>query len=57
VRRWLDDMTRVDGHDDAHVVLKELGDISAEAPSMDAIRNANLRAMAVVKERVAAMGS
>ena len=55
VRRWLDDMKQVDSHDDAHVVLVELGDISAEAPSMEAIKAANVRAMGVVKQRVAAM--
>ena len=55
VSRWLDDMKQVDAHDDAHVVLVELGDISAEAPSMDAIKAANVRAMSVVKQRVAAM--
>ena len=56
VRRWLDDMKRVDAHDDAHVVMTALGDISAEAPSMDAIRDANGKAMAAVKRRVAALG-
>lgn len=55
VLRWLDDMTRVDGHDDAHVVMVALGDISAETPSMDAIKNANVQALKRVKERVAAM--
>jgi glutathione S-transferase len=42
--RWLDAMRAVRGHDDAHLVLSELGDISGEAPSMDRIRDANLRA-------------
>ena len=54
VQRWLDDMTQVDGHDDVHVVLAELGDISVAAPSMDVIRNANRRALQVLKERLAA---
>ncbi len=49
VRRWLDEMKRVDRHDDAHVVLAELGDISIEPPSMEAIKNANLRAFAALK--------
>lgn len=55
VRRWLDDMKRVDSHDDAHVVMTALGDISAEAPPMEAIRDANGKAMAAVKRRVAAL--
>lgn len=53
VREWLARMKQVDGHDDAHVVLSSLGDISAEAPSLEAIRDANVRALAVLKQRVA----
>ena len=53
VRRWLGDMKQVDGHDDAHLVLTELGDIGTQAPSMEAIRNANLRAIAAVAKRMA----
>ena len=56
VQRWLRDMSQVDGHDAVHTVLAELGDISTEAPSMDTIRNANKRALAVLKEHLAAMG-
>ncbi|MEN9313610.1 MAG: hypothetical protein RIS35_3 [Pseudomonadota bacterium] len=55
VQRWLEEMKRVGSHDDAHVVLSALGDISAEAPSMDAIKAANVRALGVVKQRVAEM--
>ncbi|HPA89167.1 MAG TPA: glutathione S-transferase family protein [Quisquiliibacterium sp.] len=57
VRRWLDDMKQVDGHDDAHVVLTALGDISVEPPAMEAIKNANVRALGVVKQRVAEMAT
>lgn len=53
VRRWLARMKQVDAHDDAHAVLAALGDISAEAPSMEAIKDANVRGLAVVKQRVA----
>ena len=53
VRRWLADMTQVDGHDDVHVVLTDLGDISVEEPSMDTIRNANKHALKTLKERLA----
>lgn len=56
VQRWLDDMQQVDGHDAVHVVLAELGDISEQAPEMDTIRNANKRALSVMKERLAQMG-
>ena len=52
VSRWLDDMATVDGHDDVHVVLSEIGDISQEAPSMDTIRSANKRALSVLKSRL-----
>ena len=56
VQRWLDDMKRVDGHDDVHVVLAELGDISSEPPSMDRIRSANKAALAVLRARRAEYG-
>ncbi|MDA0791069.1 MAG: glutathione S-transferase family protein [Proteobacteria bacterium] len=52
VRRWLDDMAGVEGHDDVHVVLAELGDISVQEPAMESIRNANKRALQVLKQRV-----
>ena len=53
VQRWLDDMRRFPGHDDAHVVLAELGDISEQAPDIARIRNANMRALAALKARLA----
>ena len=53
VRRWLADMQSIKAHDDAHVVLTELGDISQEAPDMDRIRNANKLALSVLRERQA----
>lgn len=55
VRRWMETMKQVDGHDDVHVVLRELGDISAEAPSIDRIRNANKRALSVLQEKLAGL--
>ncbi|MDH3641269.1 MAG: glutathione S-transferase family protein [Gammaproteobacteria bacterium] len=55
VRRWLDNMKQVDEHDTVHVVLAELGDISSEAPSMDAIKNANKRALGTLKEKLATL--
>lgn len=56
VARWLSDMQRVAGHDDVHVVLSELGDISGEPPDMDTIRNANKQALRAIKARLAEIG-
>ncbi len=53
VRRWLDEMQRIDGHDDIHVVLEDLGDISVAPPDMETIKNANKRALGVLKQRLA----
>ncbi len=53
VQAWLQRMTTINGHDDVHVVLKELGDISVEAPSMDSIKNANKAALSALKTRLA----
>ena len=53
VQRWLDDMRQLPGHDDAHIVLAELGDISEEAPTMERIREANMRALSTLKMRLA----
>ncbi|MCB1647196.1 MAG: glutathione S-transferase C-terminal domain-containing protein, partial [Pseudomonadales bacterium] len=48
IKRWLDDMTGIKGHDASHVVMKEMGDISKEAPTMERIINANKLAMAAL---------
>lgn len=53
VRRWLHTMAQVEGHDVAHVALTELGDISAQAPDIKSIINANKRGFKVIAERVA----
>ena len=42
IQRWIQDMTKVEGHDDAHLVLKELGDISQNPPAMEDIAKANI---------------
>lgn len=52
VQQWLNNMQQLKGHDDVHVVLSELGDISVNAPSMDAIKNANKRALQTLKQRL-----
>lgn len=56
VRVWLARMKQVDGHDDAHVALAALGDISVEAPTMEALKDANVSALKAVKQRVAEFG-
>ncbi len=55
VVRWLDDMSKVDGHDEVHVVLAEMGDISEEAPDMERIKNANKKALGALKEKLATL--
>jgi len=53
VQQWLERMQSIDGHDDVHVVLKELGDISVEAPSMETIVGANKQALRALKTKLA----
>ena len=52
VRRWIERMKRVEGHDEVHVVLAELGDISEEPPTMDAIKGANKKALSTLKSKL-----
>ena len=52
IRRWLKEMQNVDYHDDIHVALYELGDISKEAPPMEIIINANKKAFKVIQEKL-----
>ena len=56
VQAWLDTMATVAGHDEVHVVLAELGDISVEAPAMETIKNANISALRALKAALAALG-
>lgn len=53
VRRWLAGMKQIDGHDVVHVALDAVGDISVEAPSIDAIRDANRSALRTLKAALA----
>jgi hypothetical protein len=48
-------MRKVDFHDDIHVALYELGDISKEAPPMETIKNANKKAYIAIQEKLANM--
>jgi hypothetical protein len=52
IRKWLKEMQNIDCHDDIHVALYELGDISKEAPSMEVIINANKKAFKIIQERL-----
>ena len=45
-------MQNIDYHDDIHVALFELGDISNEAPPMEVIINANKKAFKVIQEKL-----
>jgi len=56
VRRWMDAMKGLAAHDDVHVVLAELGDISDEPPSMESIKNANRAALKTLRARLAELG-
>ncbi len=53
VSAWLERMQQVDGHDDVHVVLDVLGDISQQAPDMETIKNANQSALSTLKTKLA----
>ena len=40
--RWLEDMSKLPYHDDVHMVLTKMGDISQKVPEMEIVMNANL---------------
>lgn len=48
-------MGQVTYHDEVHASLYELGDISTEAPSIEAIINANKKGFRVLREQLAGM--
>ncbi|MEL6184552.1 MAG: glutathione S-transferase family protein [Myxococcota bacterium] len=49
VERWLTEMKSVAGHDVVHVVMSELGDLSGEAPTFDALKAANVASLRALK--------
>ncbi|MDP3160069.1 MAG: glutathione S-transferase family protein [Reyranella sp.] len=53
VCRWLDEMKKVDGHDNVHTVLAHLGAIGGEPPSMEQIKSANKAALGALRDRLA----
>ena len=56
VNGWLTRMSEPDGHDTVHAVLSELGDISQQAPSMEAIKSANKNALKALQEKLDEIG-
>ncbi|MBV13405.1 MAG: hypothetical protein CMC52_04875 [Flavobacteriaceae bacterium] len=53
VSRWLKDMTQVKGHDDVHLVLAELGDISQNPPVMEDLMGANIKGFKHIANKLA----
>ena len=50
--RWLDDMSKLPYHDDVHMVLTKMGDISETVPEMEIIMKANLETFSHLNEIV-----
>jgi len=48
--RWLDDMSKLPYHDDVHMVLTKMGDISETVPEMKIIMKANLETLSHLNE-------
>ena len=57
VGAWLERMQQLPFHDEVHVCLTEMGDISQEAPSMDVIRNANISGLKALKAALESIGA
>ena len=56
VQRWMKEMTMVPYHDEVHVALSEMGDISREAPDMETIVNANKAAFKALGKAITEIG-
>ena len=52
---WLQSLEAMPGYREVHVPLEVLGDISREPPPMEAIRDANLRGLQAVRQRLASL--
>jgi hypothetical protein len=48
-------MQNIECHDDIHVALYALGDISKDAPPMEVIINANKKAFQAIQEKLTNM--
>ena len=55
IQRWLKDMRGADYHEEIHIALYELGDISKKAPLMETIINANKKAFLIIQETLTKM--
>ncbi|MAJ84347.1 MAG: glutathione S-transferase family protein [Gammaproteobacteria bacterium] len=52
VKRWLGEMSNIEGHDDVHFVLSELGDISKTPPAMEDLMGANIKGFKHIAQRL-----
>ena len=52
VTRWLNAMTQLKGHDDSHLVLSELGDISKTPPQMEDLMGANIKGFKHIAQKL-----
>ena len=52
VTRWLNAMTQLKGHDDSHLVLSELGDISKTPPEMEDLMTANIKGFKHIAQKL-----
>jgi glutathione S-transferase len=57
VSRWLEQMTKIKGHDDVHLVLSELGDISITPPAMENLMGANIKGFKHIANKITSFGS
>ena len=55
ISRWLEKMRNVESHDDVHLVLEKLGDISREAPSIKSLMEANMLGFGLINEKLGKM--
>ncbi len=51
VDRWLKEMIKLKGHDDVHLVLSELGDISKVPPMLDDLMKANIKGLKHIAQK------
>jgi glutathione S-transferase len=52
INRWLERMTQMKGHDDVHLVLSELGNISITPPVMEDLMGANIKGFKHISNKI-----
>ena len=52
INRWLERMTQMKGHDDVHLVLSELGNISIPPPVMEDLMGANIKGFKHISNKI-----